>query len=67
MVIEIGDESKAHGMVGVTRAFPCFSMRRRVALSSCGYGVNQGLDGRDEIGFVMSGTCLSSRLERVEL
>ena len=41
-------------------------MRRRVALSSCRYEVNHGFDGRDEIGFVMSGACLSSRLVRVE-
>ena len=38
-----------------------------MALSSRRYGVNQGFDGRDEIGFVMSGACLSSRLEKVEL
>ena len=67
MMIEVGDESKAHSVVGVARSFPCFSMRRRVALSSCRYGVNQVLDCRDEIGFVMSSAYLSSRLERVEL
>ena len=32
VVIEIGDESKAHGMVGVTRAFPCF-----FHATSCGF------------------------------
>ena len=47
--------------------FHAFSMRRRVALSSCRYEVNHGFDGRDEIGFVMGGACLSSRLKRVEL
>ena len=66
-MIEVGDDSKAHSMVKVARAFPSFSMRRRVALSSCRYGVNQGFDGRDESGFVISGACLSRRLDRVEL
>ena len=47
--------------------FHAFSMQRRVALSSCRYEVNHGFDGRDEIGFVMGGACLSSRLKRVEL
>ena len=46
--------------------FRACSMRRRFTLCSCKYGVSQGFDGRDEIAFVMSGACLSRRLERVE-
>ena len=68
-MIEVGDDSKAHGMVRVARAFPSFfdATSRGLELMQIWSGVDQGFDGRDESGFVMSGACLSRRLERVEL
>ena len=67
VMIEVGDESKAHSVVGVARSFPCLFHAKSCGFSLRSYGVNRGLDSRDEIGLVMSGACLSSRLERVEL
>ena len=38
-----------------------FSSLRRVALILERNGVNQGFDGREETGLLMSGACLSRR------